>query len=188
MEQATTYSAFAGERHLVSGDLRTMLTCIKQHLEGADDPRVLIFEDGSGRQVEFDFAGTLDEVLAREAPPPRTGPGRPKLGVVSREVSLLPRHWDWLEREPSGISAALRKLVEEASKRDPEKQRARQARDATYRVMTALAGNLAGFEEACRALYAGDGAAFRQRIDAWPADVRDHLLQRATPAFAAEEG
>ncbi|MFY0534142.1 DUF2239 family protein [Nannocystis pusilla] len=40
--------------------------------------------------------------LAAEEPPARTGPGRPKLGVVSREVSLLPRHWEWLERQPSG--------------------------------------------------------------------------------------
>ncbi|HEY8432559.1 MAG TPA: NAD(P)H-hydrate epimerase, partial [Sandaracinaceae bacterium] len=94
--------------------------------------------------------------LAREAPAPRTGPGRPKLGVVSREVSLLPRHWEWLEREPNGISAALRRLVEEAMKRDPERQRARRARDATGRVMTSLAGDLPGFEEAMRALYAAD--------------------------------
>ena len=144
MDAESTYTAFAGERMLVSGDLRAVLSATKAYVEREDDPRILIFEDESGRQVEFDLSGAVSDMLEREAPRPRTGPGRPKLGVVSREVSLLPRHWEWLERQPSGISAALRRLVEEATKRDPEKQAARKARDATGRVMAALAGNLAG--------------------------------------------
>ncbi|NVL67960.1 DUF2239 family protein, partial [Escherichia coli] len=118
-----------------------------------------------------------EEVLARAAPePPRVGPGRPKLGVVSREVSLLPRHWEWLEIQPNGISAALRRLVEEARKRDPEGDRARLAIEAASRFMSAMAGDLPNFEEASRALFAKDDERFVSLIAEWPADVRNHLV------------
>jgi uncharacterized protein len=181
--ESSTYSAFSGDTHVFSGELRPLLIHLKELLEADPQRALIIFEDESGRQVEFDFQGTVDDVLAREAPPPRTGPGRPKLGVVSREISLLPRHWEWLERQPSGISAALRRLVEEAMKRDPGRQRAQQARAATGRVMTTLAGNRENFEEALRALYAGDGARFRQLVRSWPADIKKHLLRIGEPSF-----
>lgn len=187
METEATYTVFAGEQHLVTADLRTMLARVKQQLEQAPKSSLLIFEDESGRQVEFDFRGSLEQVLEREAPRPHKGPGRPKLGVLSREVSLLPRHWEWLERQPNGISAALRRIVEEASKREPQKQRARRARDATGKVMTALAGDLPGFEEASRALYAQDGERFRRLVRKWPADIRAHLLRLSEPAFATDD-
>ncbi|HEY0465406.1 MAG TPA: DUF2239 family protein, partial [Polyangiaceae bacterium] len=139
---------------------------------------LLIFEDRSGRQLDFDLSGSLDDVLARALPPPpRSGPGRPKLGVVSREVSLLPRHWEWLEAQPQGISASLRRLVEEARKRDPDEQRARKGREALNRFMTAIAGNRANFEEATRALFASDHARFEELIADWPEDIRAHLLR-----------
>lgn len=102
-----------------------------------------IFEDQTGGQVGCDLRGATEEVLARAMPVPhRTGPGRPKLGVTSREISLLPRHWEWLEQQPNGASAALRRLVEEARKREPEKQRARLAMDAANRFLSAMAGYL----------------------------------------------
>ena len=130
------------------------------------------------RQVDFDFSGTLEEVLEPELPRPAAqGPGRPKLGVVSREVSLLPQHWAWLEEQPNGISAALRRLVDEASKRDPDKQRARKARDATGRFMTALAGDRPNFEEAMRALYAGDRETLTELTKRWPKDIRAQLAR-----------
>jgi hypothetical protein len=170
-----TYTAFAGQRQVVSGGLKEMLLETKAHLErGAGEP-ILIFEDQTGRQVDFDFRGTPDEVVERAAPSRRPGPGRPRLGVVSREVSLLPRHWDWLERQPNGISAALRRLVDEARKRAPGEERARLTREAAGRFMTAMAGNLPGYEEASRALFARDYERFRQRIAAWPEDLRLHL-------------
>ena len=137
---------------------------------------VLIFDDQTGREVDFDLRGSVDEVLARETPP-APGPGRPKLGVVSREVSLLPRHWEWLEQQPNGISAALRRIVEDASKRNPDEQRARRARDAASRVMTALAGDRPGFEEASRALFAGDLGRLRSLTRRWPIDLRRHLAR-----------
>ena len=182
MAQDQTFTAFSGERMVGSGALPELLRAAKQHLDAHPDAPLLVFNDDNGQQVEFDFRGTLDEVLAREAPAP--GPGRPKLGVVSREVSLLPRHWEWLEQQPNGISAALRRVVDEASKRDPDTQRARRARDAASRVMTTLAGNREGYEEASRALFAGDHERLQALTERWPLDVRRHLarlLSLATP-------
>jgi hypothetical protein len=174
------YTAFTGHRRIASGSLGALLTQVKRHLDEGGDHSILVFEDQTGRQVDFDLRGSLDEVLARAAPvAPRPGPGRPKLGVVSREVSLLPRHWEWLEQQPNGISAALRRLVDEARKREPDKEDARLAREAAHRFMWAVAGSLPGFEEASRALFAGN----RQRLETltrdWPADIRSHLLRLA---------
>jgi uncharacterized protein len=185
MENDRTYTVFAGERLIISGGLETMLLRTKEYLDhGGADP-VLIFDNQTGKQVDFDFRGSPEEMLSRlathplfakseEENKPRTGPGRPKLGVVCREVSLLPRHWEWLEQQPNGISAALRRLVEEARKREPGKQRARLARDAASRFMSAMAGNLPGFEEALRALYARDQDRLMELVRDWPPDIRKH--------------
>lgn len=173
-----TYTVFAGSRRLARGSLEEILRATKKKLERAPDLAVLIFEDRTGRQVDFDFRGTADEVVARALPPPepeRVGPGRPRLGVVSREVSLLPRHWEWLERQPQGASAALRRLVEEARKREPDLERARDARAAASKFMWVMAGDLPSFEEASRALFAGDHPTFVKLVKSWPADVRRHL-------------
>jgi uncharacterized protein len=188
MEREKTYSAFAGERLVAAGALAALLRATKAYLDTASDPRVLLFEDQTGRQVDFDFSGTMAEVLARVAPaaPVRPGPGRPKLGVVSREVSLLPRHWEWLEAEPQGISAALRRLVDEAKKKNPAEQRARQARDAVSKFLTALAGNLPGYEEATRALFAKDNARFAELTVDWPQDIRAHALRQLEDAAAPD--
>jgi hypothetical protein len=186
-EDEPTYTVFAGSRHLVSADLRAMLARVWEHLEAGGEP-ALIFEDRTGRQIDFDFRGTLEEVLARAAPPTRRpGPGRPKLGVVSREVSLLPRHWEWLEGQPSGISSALRRLVDEARKREPDKERARLAREAAGAFMWGMAGDRPGFEEASRALFAGDQERLEGLVRDWPRDVRSHLLQLTRQAKRLEE-
>ncbi|HEY1537437.1 MAG TPA: DUF2239 family protein, partial [Polyangiaceae bacterium] len=157
MDPETSYSAFHGDRLIGAGKLGEMLRASKAFLDRSGELNLLIFEDQTGRQVDFDFNGTLSEVLERALPAPeRVGPGRPKLGVVSREVSLLPRHWAWLEEQPQGISAALRRLVDEAKKKNPGEQRARLGREAISKFMTAMAGNSAHYEEATRALFAKD--------------------------------
>jgi hypothetical protein len=122
--------------------------------------------------------------LARALPGrSRSGPGRPKLGVVSREISLLPRHWDWLEEQPNGASAALRRLVDQARKREPGEQRARLAREAAGRFMSAMAGNFPGYEEASRALYAGNRSRFEELTLNWPRDIREYIWSRAEEGF-----
>jgi uncharacterized protein len=182
-----TYTAFTGERRLISAPVRDMVLRTKQYLDqGGSDP-VLIFEDQTGVQMEFEFQGSPEEVLERLARDPLFAeaqsqdqaprPGRPRLGVVSREVSLLPRHWAWLERQPGGLSATLRKLVETASKANRGQERARDAREAAGKFMGAMAGNLPHFEEATRALYAKDQERLLSLIAKWPHDIREHVAR-----------
>lgn len=181
----STYSAFVGERRLLTAPLPELLRALKEHrLErGAS---VLVFEDETGRQVDFNLRGTLEDVLARYVPSAPRRPGRPKLGVTAREVTLLPRHWEWLDQQRGGASATLRRLVEEARKRDPRKQEAARAAEAAGNFMTAIAGNQPGFEEATRALYAGQRERFIQLTRRWPEDIRDHALRLAHAAFGDE--
>lgn len=164
-----------------------MLSSVWRHLQDGGDP-VQIFVDQTGQPIDFDFRGTLDEVRARAEPlRRRPGPGRPRLGVVSREVSLLPRHWEWLEQQRNGISAALRRLVDEARRREPDREKARRARDAAGRFMWGMAGDLPGFEEASRALFAGDQDRFEELVGDWPRDVHAHLLRLTRDARRLEE-
>ena len=164
--------------------------------------RVLVFNAVTGELVDFDHRGTPDEMLLKLAithpagmgdstgsslpKPTPAGPGRPRLGVVAREVTLLPRHWEWLGHQPGGASVALRKLVDQARHANQAQDKLRQAQEATYRFMTAMAGELAGFEDAARALFGSDGTRFVALLAAWPADVRAHLLELAAPVFTPE--
>ena len=193
MDGASTYTAFAGPALVASGELEDVLRQTRERMDRGEDATVLFFEDSTGTQVDFDLRGTPEEIVARlathphfavrgEATAARSGPGRPRLGVVSREVTLLPRHWEWLERQPRGISAALRRLVDEARKEDPGTDRVRAAREAAGRFMTAMGGDLPGYEEASRALYAGDRGRLAECVREWPRDVRrylERLLDRA---------
>jgi hypothetical protein len=179
------YTAFSGDRLLASGSLRDVLCQVKARFDADEATPILIFDDLTGEQVDFDLRGTPDEVLRRAMPAPRpAGPGRPRLGVVSREVSLLPRQWEWLEAQPNGISAALRRLVDEARKRDPERERARIATEAASRFMTAMGGNLPHFEEASRALFARDASRVDQLTSEWPRDVHEHLMRLVRRAIS----
>jgi hypothetical protein len=182
-------TAFADTRLIATGEARDVLTAVKEAMAHGASGTILIFEDRTGIQVDFDLRGTIDEVLARLPSHPlfaeeatRTGSGRPKLDVVSREVSLLPRHWEWLESQPRGASATIRRLVDEARKNTRDEDAARSARDATSKFMWAMAGNLENFEEASRALFAGDHAGLDRLMANWSKDIRDHvtrLLARA---------
>jgi hypothetical protein len=173
-----SHTAFSGPHRLANGSLADVAVAVREH------PEALIFEDQTGRQVDVDTRGTEAEIRARYAPAAK-GPGRPRLGVLAREVTLLPRHWDWLAQQPGGASVALRKLVEAAS-REPEGAR-NAARDAAYRFASAMAGDAPGFEEAMRALYAGKRKRFHRQLEDWPADVRIHLEKMAAPAFADDD-
>jgi uncharacterized protein len=181
-----TFTAFDGPRRLASGALADVALAVKR-AAGTAEP-LLIFDDRTGRAIDLDLRGNDAEIVARlpAGPPgeatPSTEPrgrGRPKLGVVAREITLLPRHWEWLSAQPGGASVALRKLVDEARRASGDKDRAREAKDAAYHFMSAMAGNFANFEEATRALFADDRRRFTELIAAWPVDIRDHVVTLA---------
>jgi uncharacterized protein len=177
---APTFCVFTHEQLIASGELPIILPLTKAYLETDPTHSVLIFDNQTGQQVDFDFSGTVDQLLARAQPQPtpeRAGPGRPRLGVVCREVSLLPRHWEWLERQNGGCSGALRRLVDEARKRDPEGEARAQARDGANRFLWAMAGNLPDFEEATRALFAGDYPRMLGLMKDWPSDIRGQVCR-----------
>ena len=189
--QAPHFTTFAGPRRLATGSL--LANALAVHASQPDAGPFLTFDDATGRVVDLDLRGDAAALAARYPEPvapaepaddePR-GRGRPKLGVVAREVTLLPRHWDWLAAQPGGASVALRKLVEQARKAGAGAEAARAAQERAYRFMSALAGDLPDFEEATRALFASDLPHFDKQMAAWPADVRAHALQLASPDVA----
>jgi len=184
------FIAFRAGTGLARGS-RLEVALAAQAARDGDRP-VLIF-DPEGRQIDFDLSGTPEDLVARLAPeePAEAGPrgrGRPKLGVTAREVTLLPRHWDWLAGQPGGASVALRKLVEAARREAEAPDRLRRAREATYRFVSAMAGDLPGFEEAIRALFTGDAAAFEARIRDWPQDLADHARRLSADGLGPAEG
>lgn len=181
MSDVKSFTAFLGDTIFTSGPLEKILPVVKARFD-KDCPLILIFDNETGKQVDFELRGTLEAILTAAIPSKaQTGPGRPKLGVVSREISLLPRHWEWLEEQTSGASAAIRRLVDDARKNDLGK---RPAQSATGRFLTAMAGNRPGYEEATRALYAGDKVRFNQLIKPWPKDIRVYVQKLAENAFA----
>lgn len=201
-------TAFAGTRLIASGPLVDVALAIMASGALGGREAVLTFDDANGKVVDLDLRGTTAEIVTRlaergqleqpaaasarkqagERPAtPSRGRGRPKLGVVAREVTLLPRHWDWLAAQSGGASQALRRLVDEARRADGGKSRRKTAAEAAYRFLSALAGDLPGYEEALRALFAGDDAAFAAHMADWPPDLRDHALKLARIA-PTEEG
>lgn len=204
----TPCTAFAGSRCIATGPLKQVAPSAKAAVDAAAHSAaplpVLIFADATSEVIELDWRGSASEFQARLeslAPSPGDpatpeppdaagagpeavrGPGRPKLGVVAREVTLLPRHWEWLGSQPGGASVALRKLVEAARRSSEVVDRVRQASAVAYRFMSTMAGHEPGFEEASRALFAGDPAGFAAQIAAWPVDVQVHLKKLATDVF-----
>jgi len=186
MQPFTVFTAFEGTKRIASGPLAEVALKVKEAVHQGSGAPVLIYDDSTGRQIDIDtrqfeappvnVAETVSEPGAKEE---NRGRGRPRLGVVAREVTLLPRHWDWLSSQPGGASVALRKLVDEARRTSGARDRLRAAQEAAYHFMSAMAGNLPGFEEASRALFANDRRRFGELIAAWPEDVRDHTVKLA---------
>jgi uncharacterized protein len=192
----TAYIAFEGDRRIASGDLRDVARTAKEILDRRKEAAILVFDGVTSGPIEIDFRGTVAEVQARlpeaagtvadAGPSAPRGPGRPKLGVVAREVTLLPRHWDWLAQQPGGASVALRKLVDAARRTGEDGDCVRRAQEAAYRFMSAMGGDKPHYEDAIRALFANDRARFEKLITAWPADVRDHTHILAERAFQVD--
>lgn len=180
-----SYTVFTNQQLLAQGELAAILP---QLLAATGQSQPLIFEDATGREVDFDLRGGLQAVLERYAgraePEPSAAPqgrGRPKLGVTAKEITLLPRHWAWLEQQPKSASATIRLLIEKAIK--AQAGSGSDARDAAARAMSSLAGNLSGFEEAYRALYNRDAARFEAHTQGWPADIVAYITRLSAPAF-----
>ena len=204
-----TVTAFRGHELLAAGALRDVARVVWRAVKDAESHHgaVLVFDDATGRVIDFEMRGDERAMLAHvdvmlrmsqaalvqtngepngatsgdsvdPMPRPR---GRPKLGVVAREITLLPRHWEWLATQPGGASVALRKLVDAARRTHTDEDRTKAARDVAYRFMHAMAGDLTQFEEVIRALYRGDEARFRELIAAWPSDIAAYSTQLAFP-------
>ncbi len=193
------YTAFV-DRHIVAaGSLGEVSARIRQTLDERHLARLLIFDDRTGSQVDLDPRDEPEEPVYESAEPsenaaseeqdakPTAKVGRPKLGVVSGEVTLLPRHWDWLKSQPGGASVTLRKLVEEARRAGEEQAKKREAQEAAYRFMTAIAGDFDGYEEALRELYAGNRERFERCIANWGTDVARYASLLAAEAFAKSD-
>jgi hypothetical protein len=179
-------TAFAGSTCIATGRLPDIALAVKDAFARDPAAKVIVFDDETGEQVELDLRGSADDVAERYREQPRTA-GRPKLGVVPREVTLLPRHWEWLGAQPGGASVALRRLVDEARWVHSGRDRVRRSQDTAYRFMSTIAGNEPGFEEAARALYARDAGRFGEHTASWPGDVREHAQRLATDALSLHE-
>lgn len=191
-------SAFEGIRLIANGSLIDVALAVKAALATNPAASILAFDDATGAVIDLDLRGTTAEIVRRlneraepTGPPirdrrrdegeegPSRGRGRPRLGVIAREVTLLPRHWEWLATQRGGASHALRRLIDEARRADGGQSRSRAAQEAAYRFMSAMAGDLPGFEEASRALFAVDRGSFAQHVAAWPPDVRAYAVKLA---------
>ena len=181
--QAPVFTVFIGQKRLASGPLNEVALVAKKAVDRGAQHAVLIYNDSSGRAIDIDTRGNDTEILSQLAHPtpeslPR-GRGRPRLGVVAREVTLLPRHWQWLSSQPGGASVAIRKLVEAARRTNQESDQRREKHEASYHFILSMAGNLLNFEEATRALFANDRERFGELMGSWPPDVREHALKLA---------
>ena len=181
----TSLIAFAGPQRITTGDPVTVALAVKHRTDGGETRPILVFDTVSSRPVELDLRGGEADIRARLETPeaPAASRGRPKLGVTAREVTLLPKQWDWLGAQRGGASSTLRRLISDAERDGAAAAARRQGQDALYRFISVMAGDLPGFEEASRALFAHDAAAFAQRMDAWPEDIRAHAVTLAAAAF-----
>lgn len=185
-------TAFAGHHRIASGELLHVALKAKQARDADPVRPVCVFDDATGQALELPLELPPAELVRRlsqpELPksrpePVRRRPGRPRLGVVAREVTLLPHHWDWLGAQPGGASMALRRLVEDARAVAAGDDRRRAAQETTYRFLQAIASGLPGYADATRALFAGDFGGFEGWIAPWPEDIRDHAALLAGDAF-----
>lgn len=187
MGTGKSYAAFVDEHLLVAGSLAAVLTKAKGWVDSQGGGSLLVFEDATGRQIDFDFGGTIEDVLSRALLPTPARRGRPGLGVQGREVSLLPQHWEWLRAQPAGTSATLRSLVEAEMNDASPPNAASRTRDATYQFITTMAGNRPGYEEACRALYRADRRLFNSETVNWPLPIKAHARRLAARWFKSKD-
>ncbi len=204
----SVYTAFSHGRRVAHGrydDIARALAAAVAAAQADMPAPWLVFDDATGAPIDTPplpqdaarlkagragrAAISAAQALAKAdecSPAPRAA-GRPRLGVVAREVTLLPRHWEWLSVQPGGASAALRRLIDKARKDNKSADSRRAASERSYKFMSAIAGDRPQFEEAARALFAGDAVRFAGHVADWPPDVREYLMQLAEAAFLADD-
>lgn len=199
----TRLTIFQGPLRLLQADRLTVLRYLQNHDElhpGGDEAPLWVFDDATGLRLDLNWRSELAQAhnqpgaaapspattasSSAQADRPSRAVGRPKLGVVSREVTLLPRHWEWLNHQPGGASAALRRLIDDARSAHAAQDAQRAATEASYRFMQEMAGDLPGFEEACRALFAKKASALQLHTQGWPDDVQAYLHQLSRPVWS----
>lgn len=180
---------FHHQRRIAAGLLAEAVRSAHEQL-GEAVTEIQVFDAETSKPIDIDWRGSRDDAIARlrpvaveSAPPSR---GRPRLGVIAREVTLLPRHWEWLAEQRGGASVTLRRLIDQARHNDTGGA-SRRAQESAHRFMSAMAGNAPGFEEALRALFAGDAARFAQFTADWPDDIREHSRVLAMPALSRSD-
>lgn len=197
----TAWIAFVDSRCIAKGPAAEALVVAKAQVDAHPEVPVYLFDAVTSERIDLDLTAPLallqrylpKPVQTLAEPSPTSEPavarlaGRPKLGVTAREVTLLPRHWEWLAAQRGGASVSLRQLVEQAMRVGKEADRIRLARESAYRFISAMAGDAPGFEEASRALFAGNDQGFKASIVAWPKDVREHALVLASAAATSVE-
>jgi uncharacterized protein len=160
MTEARTYTAFLNNRQIAAGPREEVAAATRASQARA----ALIFDDATGDLVKLDAPA-----------------GVRSTSVAHVEIGLLPRHLEWLEAQPGGPAAAIRRLVDEARRSGAGGER--RAKEAAYRFISMVAGDFPRFEEATRALFAGDLSGFGAAVDAWPVDIRDYGRRLAEPAL-----
>jgi hypothetical protein len=182
--QEAHYTIFEGFNAVGRGthsEVRQAVRALKAERETAT---FLVFNDETGESLDQDFerveTAHLLQARVTEAAPRKVG--RPRLGVVAREITLLPRHWEWLEAQQGGASVALRKLVEIARKQQEPEDRIRHAISVTFKFLNVMGGRMPGFEDVNRALFQRDWARFDALVAAYPRDVAGYLAMLSKPA------
>jgi hypothetical protein len=201
---STSFTAFAGHRLMLSGSLVEVTLAVRRAVDAGASQAILVFDDVTGRVVDVDFRGSEADIVEKSTQPAAAyvgryrwpapplpeafepaagsgsrGKGRPKMGVVAREVTLLPRQWEWLASQSGGASATLRKLVDSARRSGSSRQQQRAAQEAAYHFIQAIAGDFEGYEEATRALFANDRPGLERCMAAWPHDIRSQAIRLA---------
>lgn len=196
MRKNDSCTAFLADKRVASGSFPQVIVAVKDTLADRELDRLLVFDDATGKPVDIDFRGRVEDNMARLEEPlqglhesalharPGRRAGRPKLGVVSGEVTLLPRHWEWLKSQPGGASVTLRKLIDEARRTGGTAGKVRASQEAAYHFMTAVAGDYPHYEQALRELYAGDSERFYRSMAGWPPDIQNYIKTLAADAFA----
>ncbi|MCC2615272.1 DUF2239 family protein [Aestuariibacter halophilus] len=183
MTMNAEYIAIYEKQLIARGDIIHVIRAIKARNQFIEP---YLYEVNTCQRIDIDWYGSADEVIAKLpntlAPTPAKR-GRPKLGVTSKEVTLLPRHWQWLSKQRGGASTTLRRLVDQAINNMSAKEQLHMLQSQLYNLMTVMADE-AGFEEASRALYRADNEAFQRAIQTWPDEIKQLLTEKFDTLFA----